>query len=89
MYVISFGAQKQVMKGKGTLRLNLRDPFALQQFKANLKYDIVDSGVQSRWDNRQITASFTYRFGKNGAQESARKRSNASQDEQNRVGQQN
>ena len=87
MYVISFGAQKQVLKGKGTLRLNLRDPFWLQRYAGKTKYDIIDSRITNRWDNRQVTATFTYRFGKNGQQNPApRKRSSASQDEQNRVG---
>lgn len=88
MYLLSFGAQKQVLKGKGTLRLNLRDPFWLQRYKGKTQYDIVDSRILSRWDNRQVTATFTYRFGKNGQQNPPpRRRNSASQDEQNRVGQ--
>jgi len=87
MYVVNFGAQKQVLKGKGTLRLNLRDPFWIQRYKGKTEYDIVDSRVQNKWDNRQVTTTFTYRFGKNGQQNSPRRRNSASQDEQNRVGQ--
>ncbi|OSZ77663.1 hypothetical protein CAP36_14960 [Chitinophagaceae bacterium IBVUCB2] len=88
MYVVSFGAQKQVLKGKGTLRVNLRDPFWIQRYKGKTQYDVVDSRIQNRWDNRQVTTSFTYRFGKNGQQNAApRRRNSASQDEQNRVGQ--
>lgn len=88
MYVLSFGAQKQVLKGKGTLRLNLRDPFWMQRYSGKTQYDIVDSRVANKWDNRQVTASFTYRFGKTGPQNQApRRRNSAAQDEQNRVGQ--
>lgn len=88
MYMVSFGGQKQVLKGKGTVRLNLRDPFWLQRFKGRMQYDIVDNRIQNRWDNRQVTATFTYRFGKNGQQNPPpRRRNSASQDEQNRVGQ--
>lgn len=87
MYVFSLGGQKQVMKGKGTVRLNLRDPFWLQRYKGKTQYDIVDSRVQNRWDNRQVTMSFTYRFGKSQqGQQQPRRRTSASQDEQNRVG---
>lgn len=85
MYVLSFGAQKPVMKGKGTLRLNLRDPFHLQQYKGVTQYDLIDTRVHNKWDNRQVTVSFTYRFGK--AQQQARRRAAATQEEQNRVGQ--
>ena len=88
MYVLSFGAQKTVLKGKGTIRLNLRDPFWLQRYSGKTQYDVVDSRVQNRWDNRQVTTSFTYRFGKNGQQnQQPRRRNSASQEEQNRVGQ--
>lgn len=88
MYLLSFGGQKQVMKGKGTLRLNLRDPFWLQQYKGRTQYDVIDTRVRNRSDNRQVTATFTYRFGKNGQQNPPpRRRNSASQDEQNRVGQ--
>jgi len=88
MYVLNFGAQKQVLKGKGTLRLNLRDPFWMQRYKGKTEYDIVDSRIANKWDNRQVTASFTYRFGKTGQQnQPARRRNSAAQDEQNRVGQ--
>ncbi len=88
MYVVSFGAQKQVLKGKGTLRLNLRDPFWIQRYKGKTQYDLVDSRARNRWDNRQVNTSFTYRFGKSGQQNSPpARRNSASQDEQNRVGQ--
>ncbi|MFN8289515.1 MAG: outer membrane beta-barrel family protein [Chitinophagaceae bacterium] len=88
MYLLSFGAQKQVLKGKGTLRLNLRDPFWIQRYSGKTQYDIVDSRVRNKWDNRQVTATFTYRFGKTSQQnQPPRRRSSASQDEQNRVGQ--
>jgi len=88
MYVLSVGGQKTVLKGKGTLRLNLRDPFWMQRYRGSTNYDIISTTVRNRWDNRQITASFTYRFGKsNGQSTPPRKRNSASQDEQNRVGQ--
>jgi iron complex outermembrane recepter protein len=87
MYMFSLGGQKQVMRGKGTLRMNLRDPFWLQKYKGKTQYDIVDSRVSNYWDNRQVTVSFTYRFGKAmQSQQQPRRRSSASQDEQNRVG---
>ncbi len=88
MYMISFGGQKTIMKGKGTLRLNLRDPFWLQRYEGLTKIGIVDNRIRNRWDNRQVTMSFTYRFGKNNQQNPPpRRRNSASQEEQNRVGQ--
>lgn len=86
MYVISFGAQKQIMKGKGTLRLNLRDPFWIQRYGGVTQYESVDTRIRNRWDNRQVTITFTYRFGKTTQQNQNRRRNSASQEEQNRVG---
>lgn len=88
IYQISFGGQKQVMKGKGTIRLNIRDPFAWQKFEGVNKYGLIDGRFLARPDIRQVTATFTWRFGKNGQQAPPpRRRNSSSQDEQNRVGQ--
>ncbi|MDB5232971.1 MAG: hypothetical protein JWN76_3776 [Chitinophagaceae bacterium] len=87
VYQLSVGAQKQVMKGKGTVRLNVRDPFAWQKFEGRTKYSDIDVRFLARPDVRQVTATFTYRFGKNTPGNQPRRRQNASQDEQNRIGQ--
>jgi hypothetical protein len=87
VYQIAIGLQKQIMKGKGTLRFNVRDPFAWQQFEGRNKYGLIDGGFLARPDVRQATMSFTWRFGKNGQQSQQRRRNASSQDEQNRVGQ--
>ena len=86
-YQMSLGAQKQILKGKGTLRLNIRDPFAWQRFKGTTKYKGIDMTFNSRPDVRQVTATFTYRFGKQNGQNTPRRRTSGSQEEQNRVGQ--
>ncbi len=60
LYQMSIGAQKQIIKGKGTLRFNVRDPFAWQRFKGLNKYGDVDMRFASRPDTRQVTATFSY-----------------------------
>lgn len=85
MYVMFLGVQKQVLKGNGTLRANLRDPFHWQQFRGETRYSDIDMRIQNRWDNRNLTISFSYRFGKNSVAQ-ARRRSNATNEEQNRAG---
>jgi iron complex outermembrane recepter protein len=87
IYQMSIGVQKQIMKGKGTLRFNFRDPFAWQKFEGRNTYGLIDGGFVSRPDTRQLTGTFTWRFGKTGQQNQPRRRSSSSQDEQNRVGQ--
>jgi hypothetical protein len=88
MGMFSFGLSQQVMKGKGSFRLNVRDPFWLQKFHGSTRFDNIDADIRSKWDNRQVAVSFTYRFGKNTNNVPApRRKASASQDEQNRVGQ--
>lgn len=87
IYQMSLGVQKQIIQGKGTVRLNIRDPFAWQQYKGTTKYDGIDMSFHSRNDFRQVTATFTYRFGKQNQQTAPRRRTSGSQEEQSRVGQ--
>jgi hypothetical protein len=83
MGVVSFGASKTVLKNKGTIRLNLRDPFRIQYFRGYSKYGDVDASFNNRWDNRVVNISFTYRFSKGKTNTPQRKQSSV--DEQNRV----
>lgn len=85
MYFMNLGVQKTVIKGKGTLRLNVRDPFHWQQFKGRTLYSDIDVKIFNRWDNRNITATFSYRFGKTSIAQ-ARKRNTGASEEQNRAG---
>jgi iron complex outermembrane receptor protein len=85
MYFLNLGAQKLVIKGKGTLRLNIRDPFHWQQFKGRTVYSDIDVRIHNRWDNRNITATFSYRFGKTSVAQ-ARRRTSGATEEQNRAG---
>ncbi|OQP53326.1 hypothetical protein A4D02_21755 [Niastella koreensis] len=85
MYFMSLGGQKLVMKGKGTVRLNIRDPFHWQQFTGRTLYSDIDVKIHNRWDNRNVTATFSYRFGKSSVAQ-ARRRTSGVTDEQNRAG---
>ena len=87
IYNISIGGQKTIMKGKATLRLNIRDPFAWQQYRGITEYSTIYVKVRNKFDARQVNATFTYRFGKNTQQTPPlRRRNSATQDEQNRAG---
>ncbi|MDP4264246.1 MAG: TonB-dependent receptor [Bacteroidota bacterium] len=86
LYQMSLGGQKTVMKGKATVRLNIRDPFAWMKYTGVTRYSNIDVQIHNRFESRQVTATFTYRFGKSTQQNQPRRRNNATQDEQNRVG---
>ena len=85
MGVISFGASKQVLKTKGTLRLSVVDPFYIQKFNGLTKFGEIDTEIHSEWDNRRVSLNFTYRFGKL-QNNTPRRRTGSAQEEQNRVG---
>ncbi len=89
MGMFSVGAGKQILKNKGTIRMNIRDPFWTLKFRGYTKFDNIDAVIRSKWDNRNVTLNFTYRFGKNQNNIPQRKRTSASQEEQNRVGNNN
>jgi iron complex outermembrane receptor protein len=86
IYQMSIGGQKNIFKNKATVRLNIRDPFAWQEYRGVTEYGNIYAKIHSKFDVRQVTANFTYRFGKNTQQPPQRRRNNATQDEQNRVG---
>lgn len=85
VYQVSLGGQKNVLKNKATVRLNIRDPFAWQRYRGITEYGNIYAQIHARFDARQVTTTFTYRFGKSNQQTPPRRRNSATQDEQNRV----
>lgn len=83
--VLNIGVSKQVMKNKGTIRINVRDIFWTQRIKGESKYGTVDANFRQFNDNRIANISFTYRFSKGKSASGPRKRGGAD-DEQSRVG---
>jgi iron complex outermembrane recepter protein len=83
---IAIGAQKSVMKGKGTLRFNITDIFWTNLPKATITYkgSYIENWHAYR-DTRVANFTFTYRFGNNKVQ-AARRRTTASEEERQRAG---
>ncbi|CCH55623.1 TonB-dependent receptor [Fibrisoma limi BUZ 3] len=81
----SIGLQKTILNKKGTLKLNVNDPFWLNQFKGYAKYQDIDFRITSRWESRVARATFTYRFGNQNVK-AARQRSTSTEAERNRAG---
>ncbi len=88
MYQLSFGASKQIMKKKATLKLSVIDPFEFQKVNVKVVHDNIDMFVTNRWDNRRVSLTFSWRFSK-GQSVQQRKGSGSAQDEQRRIGQGN
>lgn len=85
MGMFSLGAGKQILNKKGSIRLNVRDPFYLMRFNGTTDLNGFLVNIHNRWDNRRVILTFTYRFGKSSNSQPQRKKSTASEEEQNRV----
>jgi outer membrane receptor protein involved in Fe transport len=84
---LNVGISKQMLKNKGTLRLNVRDVLQTQKTSAVVEYGNVDASFQEARDSRVVNLGFTYRFSKGKMNGGPKKRTNGSaSDEQNRVG---
>lgn len=84
MYAVDWGIQKQIMKKKGTIKLNINDVFNTQRFRGTFENAGRYSAVDSKWESRQVRLNFTYRFGNTNVK-AARSRKTGLEDEQNRV----
>ncbi len=81
----SAGVTKQVLKGKGSVRLNVRDIFYTNKVKGSINFQQTEARFENLRDSRVGSISFTYRFGKplKGPQNNRKK--GGADDEQNRV----
>lgn len=85
MYMMSFGASKQILKTKGSIKLSVIDPFRWQKVRVTAEHGDIDVLVNNRWDNRRVGLTFTYRFSK-GENVQQSRRNGGAQEEANRIG---
>lgn len=84
MGMFSVGGGKKILKDKGSIRVNIRDPFYLMSFRGSTDLNRGYTQIHSYWDNRRAIITFTYRFGKNTGT-APRRRTTGADAEQNRV----
>ncbi|MBL7748973.1 MAG: TonB-dependent receptor family protein, partial [Chitinophagaceae bacterium] len=58
------GISKQVLKGRGTLRLTIRDMFYTQNYSGYSRFQNSDEPFEIQWDSRVARITFNWRFGK-------------------------
>ena len=83
---LNVGFSQQIIKGKGTIRLSVRDILWSQGFNAISRYGTVDARISEKGDSRVVNLGFNFRFNKGKMNGGPKRRSNSSNDEQNRVG---
>lgn len=79
------GFSKQVLKGKGTLKLNFSDFTRGAVYKGYSKYGTVDARFKNTNDQRAVALSFTWRFNKGKLKANGGRQEGGASDEQNRV----
>jgi hypothetical protein len=81
---LNAGVQKQVLKNKGTLKLNIRDMLYTMTANGEINFQHTEATFHQERDSRVATLSFIYRFGKpiNGQQ---KRKDGGAGTEQNRV----
>lgn len=81
----SAGIAKQVLKTKGTLKLNVRDMFYTQQPRGDINFQSTEARFKNWRDSRVVNLTFTYRFGKPLKNGNGQRKKGGAGDEQNRV----
>ncbi|HSC52653.1 MAG TPA: outer membrane beta-barrel protein [Phnomibacter sp.] len=61
---LNAGVSKQIMKNKGTLRLNIRDITYFQNYSGSSIFQNAYEPFTVKWDSRVVRLSFAWRFGK-------------------------
>lgn len=84
VYVLNFGVGKQILKNRGSLKLNVLDPFKWQKTVVEVNHGNVNMFVTNQQDFRRVGITFTYRFSKRQAVQQRKKQSAV--DEQKRIG---
>lgn len=85
MWALNAGVQKNILKDKGTLRLNAQDIFWTAPPSATSIYDSYREDFDVKRETRQVTLSFSYRFGNNKSGP-MRRRTGGAEDEKSRAG---
>ena len=76
---------KQIMKEKASLKLGLRDIFYTQQVKGTIDFQQTEATFHNSRDSRQLSLTFTYRFGKTIKGTQNNRHSGGADDESNRL----
>jgi len=85
MGAASAAVSKQLFKDKATMKVGLRDMFYTQQAKGQIDFQQTQASFHNSRDSRQLSISFTYRFGKPIKGPQPRRNAGGAGDESNRV----
>lgn len=81
---MDMGAQKTILKGKGTVKATFTDVFRTMRWKGTSDFAGQFMRASGRWESQQFRMNFSYRFG-NSQVKAARQRKNALEEENKRT----
>jgi iron complex outermembrane recepter protein len=81
---INLGASKTLLNNKATLRCSINDVFNTQRWQQTTTNTNLNILTYRKWESRNISLSFTYRFG-NAKIKEARSRQTGSENEMDRI----
>jgi len=84
LWSVDAGLQKQVLKGKATIKTSVSDIFNTLRFTGTNEFAGQRSIIHANWESRQFKLNFVYRFGSNLVK-AARQRANGADDEMKRT----
>jgi iron complex outermembrane receptor protein len=84
LWAIDGGLQKQLFKGKGTLKASVSDIFNTLHFNGTSEFSGQKSIVSANWESRQFKLNMVYRFGSNQIK-AARQRASGTEEENKRT----
>jgi iron complex outermembrane recepter protein len=84
MWGVDAGMQKQVFKGKGTVKMVFTDLFNTMHWGGTSNFAGQYMRVSGGWESQQLRMNFTYRFG-NAQVKAARQRKSATEEEKKRA----
>lgn len=84
MGYVDIGVQKQVLAGKGNIKLTVSDIFKTMRWQGTSDFANQHIDAAFRWESQQLKLNFSYRFGKTTVK-AARQRKTGVEDESKRV----
>jgi hypothetical protein len=82
---LTAGISKQVLKGKGTVKANVRDILYTQIPHGSINFKNTEARFRNTRDSRVANITFTYRFGKPIKNTNGQRKKGGASEEQNRV----
>ena len=82
---VSSAVVKKILKDKGSVKLGIRDIFYTQQAKGSINFQQTEATFHNTRDSRQVSMTFTYRFGKPLKDQQNDRHSGGANEEANRV----